>query len=348
MFDLQREQGLFALPFPEEHGGTDSILAACLAIEELNRVCYNTAYLLVVQWSTLGAILHGGDAGQKARLLPGLVSGELRASISVTEPGAGSDVAGITTRADAVEGGYRLTGAKIFCTNATVADVFIVAAKTDRSARHGGITAFLLDRETPGFEIGREEDKLGARGVPSCELRFDGAFVPLENRLGEEGAGFRTIMEAFNKARPIMGARGVGLAQGALDLAVDYVREREAFGRPIADFQGVRWMLADMGMGVAAARQMVYATAAMVDRGVGGRELAPHAAMAKCFATDVAMRVATDAVQLWGSQGVSRDNPVERYFRDAKVLQIIEGTNQIQRNIIGRHLVETTPVPPRG
>ena len=176
MFDLLREQGLFALPFPEEHGGTDSILAACLAIEELNRVCYNTAYLLVVQWSTLGAILHGGDAGQKARLLPGLVSGELRASISVTEPGAGSDVAGITTRADAVEGGYRLTGAKIFCTNATVADVFIVAAKTDRSARHGGITAFLLDRETPGFEIGREEDKLGARGVPSCELRFDGAF----------------------------------------------------------------------------------------------------------------------------------------------------------------------------
>ncbi len=154
-------------------------------------------------------------------------------------------------------------------------------------------------------------------------------------------------MEAFNKARPIMGARGVGLAQGALDLAVDYVREREAFGQPVADFQGVRWMLADMGMGVTAARRMVYACAAMVDRGVAGRELAPHAAMAKCFATDVAMRAATDAVQLWGSQGISRDNPVERYFRDAKVLQIIEGTNQIQRNIIGRHLIDTTPVPPR-
>ena len=347
MFDLLREQGLFALPFPEEHGGTDSILSACLAVEELNRVCYNTAYLLIVQWSTLGAILYGGDAAQKARLLPGLVSGDLRASISVTEPGAGSDVAGITTRADKVDGGYRLTGAKIYCTNATVANFFIVAAKTDTSQRHGGISAFLVDRDTPDFEIGREEDKLGARGVPSCELRFDSAFVASENRLGEEGSGFRTIMEAFNKARPIMGARGVGLAQGALDLAVDYVRERQAFGQPVAGFQGVRWMLADMGMGIAAARQMVYACAAMVDRGATGRELAPHAAMAKCFATDVAMRVATDAVQLWGSQGISRDNPVERYFRDAKVLQVIEGTNQIQRNIIGRHLIETTEVPPR-
>jgi acyl-CoA dehydrogenase len=342
MFDALRELGLFALPFPERYGGTGSMLSACIAIEELGRVCYNTAYLLVVQWVPFGAILAGGNEEQQQRLLPGLASGELRGALSVTEPAAGSDVAGITTRAQRCDGGYRLTGTKIYCTNAAVADFIVVAAKTDSDARHSGISVFLVDKDTPGFSITRNESKLGARGVPSSELHFDDAFVAEENRLGPEGEGFKLVMEAFNQSRPIIGARGVGLAQGALDLAVNFVRDREAFGQPVAQFQGVQWMLADMAIQTEAARHLVYKSAATVDAGISGRELAPIVAMAKCHATDTAMKVATDALQLWGSAGISTDNPIERYFRDAKVLQIVEGTNQIQRNIVGRYVVRST------
>ena len=341
IFDLLRELGLFALPFPEEYGGTNSMLSACLAIEEFGRVCYNTAYLLVVQWTPFGAILAGGTEQQKKRLLPGLASGDLRAAISVTEPGAGSDVAGIRTRAVRREDGYVLNGTKIFCTNAAVSDFILVAAKTDAEKRHRGISLFIVDTDTPGFTVARNEHKLGARGVPSSELHFEDAFVADENRLGPEDEGFLLVMEAFNKSRPIIGARGIGLAQGAMELAVNYVREREAFGQAVANFQGVQWMIADMAIQIEAARHLVYKAAAMVDDGIGGKELAPIAAMSKCFATDVAMKVATDAVQLFGSAGISTDNPIERYFRDAKVLQIVEGTNQIQRNIVGRHIIRT-------
>jgi len=344
MFDALRELGLFALPFPERYGGSGSMLASCIAVEELGRICYNTAYLLVVQWVPFAAVLAGGNEEQHARLLPGLAAGKLRAAISVTEPGVGSDVAGLVTRAERCPGGYELTGTKIFCTNAAVADFVVVAARTEAGTRHGGISVFIVERGTPGFEVARNEHKLGARGVPSSELHFDRAFVSEENRLGPEGEGFKLVMEAFNQGRPIIGARGVGLAQGATDLAVNFVRERRAFGQAIADFQGVQWMLADMAIQTEAARQLVYKAAATVDAGVSGRELAPIAAMAKCFASDVAMKVATDALQLWGSAGISKDNPIERFFRDAKVLQIIEGTNQIQRNIVGRHVVKTTDV----
>ncbi len=339
MFELLRELELFTLPFPAKYGGTGSILSACLAVEELGRQCYNTAYLLIVQWVPIGAILAGGGTEQKNRLLPDLAAGLSRAAIAVTEPAAGSDVAGIQTRAEACAGGYRLNGSKIFCTNAAIADFILVAAKTDPSQRHGGISVFIVERDTAGFTVGRSENKLGARGIPSSELHFEDAFVAEENRLGPEGLGFKLVMEAFNRSRPIIGARGVGLAQGALDLAVAYVNERQAFGQPVGQFQGVQWMLADMAMQTEAARQLVYRAAAMADQGIEGKALAPIAAMAKCFATDVAMKVATDAVQLFGAQGISTDNAIERYFRDAKVLQIIEGTNQIQRNIIGRNVL---------
>ncbi|MYE58274.1 MAG: acyl-CoA dehydrogenase [Alphaproteobacteria bacterium] len=341
MFAALRDLGLFALPFPERYGGADSVLSGCLAIEELGRVCYNTAYLLLVQWTPFAAVLAGGSPAQQERWLPGLAGGTLKAAISVTEPQSGSDAAGIRTRAVRERGGYRIDGAKVWCTNSPEADFIVVAAKTDPSARHRGISVFAVEKGTPGLTIGQPERKLGSRGIPSCPLFFDGAFVPEENRIGPEGEGWLTVMEAFNRSRPMIGARGVGLAQGALDLAADYVRGREAFGQPVADFQGVRWMLADMTMRTEAARQMVCKAAALADAGVSGRALAPWAAMAKCLATDAAMSVATDAVQLWGSAGISADNPVERFFRDAKVLQIVEGTNQIQRNIIGRHAVET-------
>lgn len=334
MFDLLREMGLFALPFPVEHGGAASMVSACLAVEELARVCYNTAYLLVVQWSGFGAILAAGDAAQKTRLLPGLASGALRTAIAVTEPAAGSDVAGIQTRAVKKPGGYALTGSKIYCTNARQADFIIVAARAGRADGPGSVGAFIVEAGTPGFSITRDEAKMGARGIPSSELRFDDAFVPDENRLGPEDGGFKAIMAAFNRTRPVIGARGVGLAQGAMELAVEYAKERHAFGRPVGDFQGLRWMIADMAMQTEAARGLVYRAASAVDQGVTGLALAQLSAMAKCVATDAAMKVAVDAVQVFGAAGISKDLPIERYLRDAKVLQIVEGTNQIQRNIV--------------
>jgi len=339
MFDLLRELGLFALPFPTDYGGTGSVVSACLAVEELARVCYNTAYLLVVQWTPFGAILAGGTTEQKQRLLPGLAQGALRAAISVTEPQSGSDVAGIRTRAVPRDGGYRLSGAKIWCTNAPVADFILVAARTGGTGSRGTINLFIVERDRPGLQIGRKEPKMGARGIPSCPLFLDEVFVPAENRLGEEGRGFKVVMEAFNQARPIIGARGVGLAQGALDHAIDFIRNRHAFGQAVGDFQGIRWMIADMAIQTEAAHNLVYQAAAAVDAGSTGAELALKAAIAKCHATDTAMRVATDAVQLFGAAGISAEYPINRYFRDAKVLQIVEGTNQIQRNIIARSLL---------
>jgi alkylation response protein AidB-like acyl-CoA dehydrogenase len=339
MFDLLREVGLFTIPFPQEYGGTGSMLSAALAVEELGRVCYNTAYLLIVQWVPFGAILAAGNDEQKRRLLGPLAAGELRGAFSTTEPQSGSDVAGIRTRARRCDGGYRISGSKIWCTNSHIADFVLVAAKTgdDDSAR--AINLFIVERGSKGFTVGRHEDKMGARGVPSCPLFLDEVFVPEANRIGEDGRGFKDVMEAFNKSRPLIGARGVGLAQGAIDHSIEFVKNRVTWGRKVSENQGIRWMLADMAMQTEAARQLVYRSAAVVDSGASGIELAPIAAMAKCFASDTAMRVATDAVQLFGAAGISADTPINRYFRDAKVLQIIEGTNQIQRNIIGDSLL---------
>ena len=341
MFDLLREVGLFTIPFPKEYGGTDSMLSAVVAIEELGRVCYNTAYLLVVQWMPFGVIYAGGTSEQKARLLGPLAAGELRGAFSTTEPQSGSDVAGIRTRATRCEGGYRISGSKIWCTNSKIADFVLVAAKTGDGNTDGTrpINLFIVERGSKGFTVGREEDKMGARGVPSCPLFLDDVFVPEHNRLGEDGRGFKDVMEAFNKSRPLIGARGVALAQGAIDHSIEFVSNRVTFGRKVSENQGIRWMLADMAIQTEAARQLVYHAAAAVDSGVSGIALAPIAAMAKCFASDTAMRVATDAVQLFGASGISSEYPINRYFRDAKVLQIIEGTNQIQRNIIGDSLL---------
>ncbi|QKH36219.1 acyl-CoA dehydrogenase family protein [Achromobacter pestifer] len=335
MYALLKELGLFTLPFPEQYGGAGSMLSACLAIEEFGRVCYNTAYLLLVQWVPFGAILHGGTEEQKARLLPGLASGDLRGAFSTTEAQSGSDVSGIKTRAEKVDGGFLLNGAKIWCTNSDIADFILVAAKY-REEGKDGISLFIVEKGTPGLQVGRKEEKMGARGVPSCPLFLDNVLVPDANMLG---GGFRAVMEAFNASRPLIGARGVGLAQGALDHAIEFVTNRTAFGQQVSEFQGVRWMLADMAMQTEAARQLVYRAASLVDGGAPASALAPVAAMAKCFASDTAMKVATDAVQLFGAAGISSEYPINRYFRDAKVLQIIEGTNQIQRNIISNSLL---------
>lgn len=336
LYDILRNLGLFTLPFPEEYGGTNDLIAACIAVEELGRVCYNTGYLLVVQWVPFGAIHAGGTKEQKDKYLPGLASGELRGALALTESQSGSDVSGIKTTATRQSGGYVINGSKIWCTNSHISDFMLVAAKTrDEQNNPVGINLFIIDRNTPGLTIGKKEDKMGARGIPSCPLFFEQAFVPENCRLGPDGgAGFKVAMEALNTSRPIIAARAVGLAQGALDHSINFIQERKAFGRVISEFQGLRWMVADMVMQTEAARQLVYRTAAMVNAGIRGRELAAQAAICKCFTSDVAMRVATDAVQLFGASGISNEYPINRYFRDAKVIQIIEGTNQIQRNII--------------
>ena len=335
MFDLLKELGLFTLPFPVQYGGTGSMLSASIAIEELARVCYNTAYLLLLQWVPFGAILAGGTEEQKQRLLPPLASGDVRGAFSTTEAQSGSDVSGIRTRAQRVQGGYKISGSKIWCTNSHIADFVLVAAKCEQNG-NDEISLFIIERGTPGFTVGKKEDKIGARGVPSCPLFLDEVFVPDENMLG---GGFKVVMEAFNASRPLIGARGVGLAQGAIDHASAFIKDRKAFGQSLSDFQGLRWMLADMAIQTEAARQLVYRAASMVDQNANSAELAPIAAMAKCFATDTAMKVATDAVQFFGAAGVSAEYPINRYFRDAKVLQIIEGTNQIQRNIVANSIL---------
>jgi alkylation response protein AidB-like acyl-CoA dehydrogenase len=339
MFDMLRELGLFTLPFPEEYGGANSLLSACVAVEEIGRICYNTAYLLVLQWVPIGAILAGGSREQKEKYLPGLSNGSLKAALSLTEPQSGSDVAGIKTRARRDGKGYRLTGSKIWCTNSGNADFILVAVKTGEDNSRGKINLFIVDKGTTGFEVGPKEDKMGARGVGAHALFFDNAYVPEENMLGDEETGFKVVMSTLNDSRPIMAARGVGLAQGAMDHAIDFIRNRRAFGQAISDFQGVRWMIADMAIQISAARNLTYEAATAVDRGVRGERLAPLASMAKCFATDTAMTVATAAVQLFGAAGISNEYPINRYFRDAKVLQIIEGTNQIQRNIVAKSLL---------
>ena len=340
MFDLLKDLGFFTLPFDEKYGGMNSILSACIAIEECGRICYNTAYLLVVQWVPFGAILAGGSKDQKDRYLPGLADGSLRGAFSTTESQSGSDVGGITTRAVKVVGGYQITGNKIWCTNSSVADFVVVAARLEGMTGKRAINFFIVDRKSKGFSVGPSENKMGARGVPSCPLYFDNVFVNEDAMLGRPGEGFGIVMEAFNISRPIIGARGVGLSQGALDHALSFVKERRAFGEQVADFQGVRWMLADMHVQIEAARNLVYKSAASADAGLTGKSLAMEAAVAKCHASDTAMRVATDAVQLFGAAGISADYPINRYFRDAKVLQIVEGTQQIQRNIISRYLVD--------
>lgn len=349
MYELLRDLGLFALPFPTEYGGAGSLLSACVAVEELGRVCYNTGYLLVVQWAAFGAILGGGSDEQQERWLPGLASGEVRGALGLTEAQSGSDVAGIKTTARRTKDGYRIDGAKIWCTNSNVADYILVAARTlDEDDKFTGINLFFVERGTPGLVIGAPEEKMGGRGVQSCPLFLDGVEVPLNARLGPEGGdGFKVAMDALNASRPIVAARAVGLAQGAIDHATNFITHRSAFGQKVSEFQGMRWMLADMVMKTEAARQLVYSAAARADAGARGSALAPFAAMAKCFASDVAMEVATDALQMFGAAGVSADYPINRYFRDAKLVQIVEGTNQIQRNIIADSVLGRAKRPPR-
>ena len=332
------QAGLMGLYVPEAYGGAGlGALAFCLAVEEIAWACASTAVIYLVQYAAGYPIVSHGTEAQKARYLPRLAAGEITAALSISEPGAGSDAASMTTTAVRRGDRYLLNGTKMWVTNGSEAGVITLFATVDRARGHKGVTAFLVEPTFPGFALGKLERKMGIRGSPTVALHLTDCEVPVDNRLGEEGQGFRVALGALDRSRPAVGAQAVGIAQAALDAATAYAKERRQFDRPIADFQGIQFMLADMAMQTHAARLLVHHAAALVDRGVTGTAL--ESSMAKCFAADAAMRVTTDAVQVFGGYGYTREYPVERFMRDAKITQIYEGTNQIQRVVIARDLL---------
>jgi alkylation response protein AidB-like acyl-CoA dehydrogenase len=338
--ELFRENGLFGLVIPEEHGGVGAgALATLVAVEEISKACATSGLILAGQeLGSLGIKLAGADE-QKARFLPRLASGEWLAAYALTEAGSGSDSAAMrsTARRDGDE--YVLDGSKRFITNAGVAHLYVVFAKTDPDAGHHGISAFVVEAGTPGFEVGRIEPKLGIKGSTTGELHFDGCRVPAANRLGAEGDGFRLAMRVLDRSRPGVAAQALGIAQGATDYALEYARTRETFGKPIGSHQLVAGMLADMETRCEAARGLLYRCGRLIDEGADGHELTKLSAITKLFCTDAAMEVTTDAVQVLGGYGYMTEYPVERMMRDAKITQIYEGTNQIQRLVIARELL---------
>jgi alkylation response protein AidB-like acyl-CoA dehydrogenase len=341
MVELLREHDLFGLPFDEEHGGTGTgALMVLVAVEELSKVCATTGLLLAVQeLGSLGLKLAGTEE-QKARYLPRLASGEWLPAYALTEPGSGSDSAAMRTEARREGDEYVLNGSKRFITNAGVAELYTVFAKTDPGAGHGGISAFLVEASSPGFEVGRIEPKMGIKGSTTGEIFFNDCRVPADNLLGEEGDGFPIAMRVLDRSRPGIGAQGLGLAQGATDYALEYAKSRETFGRPIAEHQLVGAALADMETKCEAARGLLYKCGQLIDEGADGAELTKISAMAKLYCTDVAMEVTTQAVQILGGYGYIQEYPVERMMRDAKITQIYEGTNEIQRLVIAREMLK--------
>jgi alkylation response protein AidB-like acyl-CoA dehydrogenase len=332
------EAGLYAVWVPEAYGGTDmGALALALVCEEVAYACAASGTQYLDQ--ALGGlpILTAGSEDQKKKYLPGLASGEILSAFSLSEPGAGSDAAGLKTTATRRGDHYVLNGSKQWCTNGDHADVITVFATVDPSKRAKGVTAFLVEKGTPGFEVGKKERKMGIRASPTVALHFSDCAIPVGQRLGAEGEGFKIAMATLDVTRPATGSLAVGIAQAALDAAVGYAKERQQFGQPIAAFQGIQFMLADMAIQTHAARLMIHHAARQVDAGIRGNTY--EASMAKCWAGDAAMKVATDAVQVFGGYGYTREFPVERFMRDAKIMQIYEGTSQIQRLIIAKELL---------
>ena len=339
--ELYREHGLFGLLFEEEWGGTGTgTLLALVAIEEISKVCATSGLLLAVQeLGSLGLKL-AGTQEQRERYLPRLASGEWLGAYALTEAGSGSDSASMRTVARREGDEYVLSGGKRFITNAGVANLYTVFAKTDPEAGHSGISAFVVESDAPGFEVARLEPKLGISGSTTGELVFADCRVPAENLLGEEGEGFRIAMRILDRSRPGVAAQGLGIAQGATDYALEYAKSRETFGTPIAEHQLIAGKLADMETACEAARGLLYRFGQMVDAGAPDDELTKASAMAKLYCSDVAMEVTTEAVQILGGYGYIKEYPVERMMRDAKITQIYEGTNEIQRLVIAREMLK--------
>ena len=338
LFERAGELGLTGLPYPEEYGGAGmGTFAWALAAEEIAAADMGMAVSLSVHVLSQLCIFANGTDEQKERFLPPMTAGRDLGAFALTEPGAGSDAASLTLAAVRDGDEYRLTGTKIWITNAGEAARYVVFATVDRSRGKAGITAFVVDAETPGFRLGSKERKMGIRGTTGYEIVFDDARVPAANRLGEEGDGLRVALSALGAGRISIAAACTGLARNALELAARYALQRRQFGRAIADQEMIQAMLAEMAVGVEAARLLTWRAARMRD---AGQPIGAPSSMAKWYASDVAMRVTTDAVQIYGGAGSSRDNPVERLMRDAKGAQIYEGTNQIHRLIVAQQLLD--------
>jgi len=332
------KNGFAGVSYPEEYGGAGGgAVEICILVEELSRVCAGISLIPAV--NKLGAIpvLLAGTDDQKKLVCTGITNGELRMSYCLTEPGSGSDAAAMNSKAVKDGGEWVLTGSKRFITGAGASDLYTYFAVTDPDAPKGkNITAFLVSKDMDGFSLGRKEDKMGIRGSPTREVILDNVRVPEENIIGAVNEGFRLAMRTLDFSRPTVAAQALGIAQGAFDVAVEYCRERQQFGKPIAAFQGMQFMFADMAMKIETARMAVYKAATAVDE--DAKDVSYWAAIAKCYASDVAMAVTTDCVQALGGYGYIREYPVERFMRDAKITQIYEGTNQIQRMVIARSI----------
>jgi butyryl-CoA dehydrogenase len=333
------QSDLFGVYIPEEYGGLGmGVLELCIAVEELSRACVgvSTSYAANAL-GTYPLLLFGSD-GQKKKYLPDIAAGKKLVAFGLTEANAGSDAGGIQTTARLDGDHYVLNGTKQWITNAGEADIYTVITLTDKAKGARGASAFVVEKGTPGFSFGKKEKKMGIRCSTTAELVFEDCRVPKENLIAKEGMGFIVTMKTLDSSRTGVGAQGVGVAQGALEEAVKFARERVQFGQPIISFQAIQHMLADMATQVEAARSLVYSVARFTDS--GAKDISKASAMAKLFATDVGMKVTTDALQVMGGSGYMREYPVEKMMRDAKILQIYEGTNQIQRNVIGQNLIK--------
>lgn len=334
------DMGLMQLWVPEQYGGPNGNLTMmCIAREEISRFSPACASIAGLNTMFIMPLLHFGSEEQRKKYLPVIAKGGVVTAIAISEPQAGSDVTAISTRAKRDGDSYVLNGRKQWCSYGVAADYIVVMARTSDGAGSDGISAFIVEpKKMPGITFGRHERKMGFRGAPNTPIFLDNVRVPLENLVGEEGKGFRASMRALDLNRPTIGAQSVGLAQGAFDACLAYAKERKQFRKPISEFQGVQFMLADMAIQIEAARSLVYECARAGDEG-DWKRLNLLASMAKCFGSDTAMRVTTDAVQIFGGYGYTMDYPVERMMRDAKLTQIFEGTNQIQRVVIARELL---------
>jgi len=336
-FDLLKAMDLVALSYPSQYGGSEaSLVTQAIVAEELARVCASTSLMFLISKLGMLPVINFGSEELKQQYLPRIAAGLSQASYALSEADAGSDVASLATRAIRDGDSWLITGSKCWITNAGISDLYTVFARTSGD-RHGGITAFLIERDW-GVTVEKIEEKLGIKGSPTGVIRLDAVKVPDSHRVGNVGEGFKIAMHTLDRSRPTIGAQAVGIAQGAIDVTIEYMKQRQTFGKPLSDRQGLQWIIADAAMKVEAARTLVYRACATADAGDPAGDLSRLGAMAKAFASDVAMEVTTQCVQLHGGFGYTRDFPVERMMRDAKITQIYEGTNQIQRMVITKAL----------
>ncbi|MPZ23469.1 MAG: acyl-CoA dehydrogenase [Dehalococcoidia bacterium] len=340
-FQVYREAGMLGLAISSEYNGAGTgTLGLALAVEEVSKYCNSSGLMLLLSSLSTQPIVIGGTEDQKHEIVGRVATGEIRGAFCLTEPSAGSDAANIRTRAVRDGDDYIINGEKSYISGGTVADYVVCFARTGQNGS-GAISSFIVDSKSAGFSVARTDKKMGVRGLPTAHIVFDNVRVPADRLIGHaEGRGFKAAMLGLNSLRPVVGSRGLGLAEGCLAYALDFARKRETFGSPLTEKQAIQFMLADMAIQIEAARHLVYHAASMVDQGKYTRENAHYLSMAKAYATEMANRVASDALQILGAQGYMMDHPIERQYRDARQLMLVEGSSQIQRMVIARALIE--------